>query len=715
MITLETKVEEVPRIGEWHQKKLHKMGIYTVADLLWHFPFRYEDFSNILPIQKIKLGEQCCVAGKILSIATIRTWKKKMFITEALVADKTGTIRAVWFNQSYLTRTLKQGDNVFLAGKAALGKTGIFLSSPVYEKLSTTEVPDSGSTVIETKHTARLVPIYPETSGLTSRWLRYIIKPLLEHFSGQLSETLPPEIVKSEKFLGINKAIQQIHFPATMKQAKQARERFSFEELFLIELSVVSARMKLNKEKAPSIVFNVEIVKDFVKSLPFRLTDAQRKCTYQILKDLEQPRPMSRLLEGDVGSGKTIVAVISALNTVKAGYQVAFMAPTEILAKQHFKSVSKLLWPLKIRIALLTGKQDQIISKKLKNELIEISRARLLKKVSEGEIDILIGTHALIQDKVKFGNLGLAIIDEQHRFGVEQRGKLCRNKKIIPHLLSMTATPIPRTLALTVFGDLDLSIIDEMPKGRKQIITKVVPPRERNAAYDFIKKEIKKGQQAFVVCPRIEPDKEDEETGKIKKTAWSDVKAVKDEFEILSKQVFCDFNVEMLHGKLKTKEKETIMRNFQLGKIDVLVSTSVVEVGVDIPKATVMMIEGAERFGLATLHQFRGRVGRNDRQSYCFLFTTASIPSTARLRAIVKAKNGFELAEKDLEIRGPGSLYGVKQWGMPDLAMEGLCNLKLVEKTREAAKALLRVSPTLKEYPFLKKRLSGIEKQLHLE
>lgn len=708
MITLETKVEEVPRIGEWHQKKLHKMGIYTVADLLWHFPFRYEDFSNILPIKNIKLGEQCCVAGKILSIATIRTWKKKMFITEALVADKTGSVRAVWFNQSYLTRTLKQGDNVFLAGKAALGKNGIFLSSPIYEKTS-------GEELSETKHTARLVPIYPETSGLTSRWLRYIIKPLLGHFSGRLGETLPPEIIKKEKFLEINKAIQQIHFPETLKQAKQARERFSFEDLFLIELSVVGARLKLNKQKAPAIAFNVKLVKDFVDSLPFRLTDAQRKCTYQILKDLEHPRPMSRLLEGDVGSGKTMVAVIAALNTVKAGYQVAFMAPTEILAKQHFKSVSKLLWPLKVRIALLTGKQDQIISKKLKDELIEISRARLLKKAGEGEIDILIGTHALIQDKVKFGNLALAVIDEQHRFGVEQRSKLCRNKKIIPHLLSMTATPIPRTLALTVFGDLDLSIIDEMPEGRKQIITKVVPPRERNAAYDFIKKEIKKGQQAFVVCPRIEPDKQDEETGEIKKTSWTDVKAVKDEFKILSEQVFCNFNVEMLHGKLKTKEKESIMRNFQLGKIDVLVSTSVVEVGVDIPKATVMMIEGAERFGLATLHQFRGRVGRNDQQSFCFLFTTADISSTARLRAIIKAKNGFELAEKDLEIRGPGSLYGVKQWGIPDLAMEALTNLKLVEKTREAAKALLRTSPDLKEYPFLRKRLSGIEKQLHLE
>jgi len=718
MITLQSKIEEVSRIGDWHQKHLNRMGIHTVADLIWHFPARYEDFSNICPIAKIKLGEKQCIAGKVLSISNKRTWKKKMYITEALISDESGTILAIWFNQSYLTRTLKQGDNVFLAGKVSLGKEGIFLSSPVYEKISTQE----------TKHTARLVPIYPETTGITSRWLRYILAPLLQHFQNTFTEPLPQNIVEEHNLLEINTAIQQIHFPSTQEQAEKARQRFSFENLFLVELSVVKARMQLSHQEAIPVPFNVELIQDFVKSLSFKLTDAQRKCSYQILKDLEHPRPMSRLLEGDVGSGKTMVAVIAALNTVKSGNQVAFMAPTEILAKQHFKEVSKLLWPFKVRIALLTGKQDQIIAQKLKNELIEISRTRLLKKIKEGEVDILIGTHALIQDKVKFGNLALAIIDEQHRFGVGQRAKLCQNKGKIPHLLSMTATPIPRTLALTVFGNLDLSIIDEMPKGRKKIITKVVPPKERTAAYSFIRKEVKKGNQVFVICPRIEPSETQQEQNttngddrpSLSRTkapsGWDNVKAVKEEFERLSTKIFPKLNLEMLHGKIKTKEKEKIMNNFKNGKIDILVSTSVVEVGVDIPNATVMIIEGAERFGLAQLHQFRGRVGRNDMQSYCFLFTDSYSQLTRqRLRAIINAKNGFELAEKDLEIRGPGSLYGTKQWGMPDLAMETLRDLPLVEKTRESAKQLLRTSPNLKEYPALRARLTGIEKQLHLE
>lgn len=709
MLTLQSKIQEVPRVGDFHQKKLNKVGIETVADLLWYFPSRYEDFSNITPIKNIKLGEKYCIAGKILSIATHRTWQKKMWITEALITDNTGTIKAIWFNQPYITRTLKKDDALFLAGKTSLAKDGISFSSPVYEKIYEQEATNQ-------KHTARIVPIYPETTGLTSRWLRYILKPLLQHFKGKLSETLPNSIIKENKLAGINTAIQQIHFPDTQKQADVARKRFIFENLFLVELSVLKARMRLNAKKAPPVEFNVELIQDFVKSLPFKLTDAQRKCSYRILKDLALPNPMSRLLEGDVGSGKTLVAVIAALNTVKSGLQVAIMAPTEILAKQHFKEVSKLLWPFKVRIALLTGKQDQIISKKLKNELIEISRTRLLKKAVDGEIDILIGTHALIQDKVKFGNLGLAIIDEQHRFGVGQRAKLCKKKEQIPHLLSMTATPIPRTLALTVFGDLDLSVIDEMPEGRKQIITKVVPPKERRAAYEFIAKEVKQKKQVFVICPRIEI-KEDEEGEEPKKpSSWDGVKAVKDEYEKLSKDIFPNFNLEMMHGKIKVKEKEKIMKNFKQGKIDILVSTSVVEVGVDIPNATVMIIEGAERFGLAQLHQFRGRVGRNALQSYCFLFTDSNSQNTKqRLNAIVKAKNGFELAEKDLEIRGPGSLYGTKQWGMPDLAMETLKDLPLVEKTRESAKELLRASPNLKEYPQLTSRLITIEKQLHLE
>ena len=716
---LSTPIKEIPRIGPSFQRKLQKIGIKTVEDILRHFPHRYEDFSNIRPILKIKLNETCCIQGKVLGINNTRTWKRRMIITEALVQDKTGAIKVVWFNQPYLIKTLKEGDNVCLVGKLSLGKEGIFFSSPAYEKIYPSEKEEFQPS--ELTHTGRIVPVYPETEGLSSRWLRYILKPLLLEFKNKIPEILPPAIIKTHNLLPINQAIWQVHFPDSNSQAEKSRERFSFEELFLIELSVLKERMKLNKEKAPTIPLNVELIKEFVGSLPFKLTDAQRKCTWQILKDLETPEPMSRLLEGDVGSGKTVVAVMAALNVVQAGFQTAFMAPTEILAKQHFREVSKLLRPFKKKIALLTGKEDKIVAQKLENEVLEISRQKLLDKVRKGEVDVLIGTHALIQEKVKFKNLALAIVDEQHRFGIEQRARLCRGTgsqakrdRIVPHLLSMTATPIPRTLALTLYGDLDLSILDEMPKGRKKIITKVVPPDERKEAYQFIRGQVKDGNQVFVICPRIEPTGQANPKKDI--LGWAEAKAVKEEYEKLSKKIFPELKVEMLHGKMNSREKEKIMKDFKAKKIDILVSTSVVEVGINIPQATVMMIEGAERFGLAQLYQFRGRVGRSDLQSYCFLFTDSPAKTTRqRLQAIVKTENGFELAQKDLEIRGPGSLYGVKQWGIPDLAMENLKNLPLVEKTREAAKEILDEDPELKKYPCLKERLINFEKRIHLE
>ena len=728
-MNLDTSIKEIPRVGPSFRKKLEKMGIKTAEDLLFHFPHRYEDFSNIRPISKVKLNESNCILGKILEIRNSRTWKKKMILTEAIVEDKTGAIKVIWFNQPYLIKVLRAGDVVCLAGKVSLGDKGVFLSNPAYEKIPNLSK-EPGSRAIgklqipnsKLIHTGRIVPVYPETEGLSSRWFRYILKPLLQRFKNRTPEILPQKIIKKYHLLPRNQALWQVHFPDSLEMAERAKARFSFEELFLIELSVLRERLKLDKEKAPVIPINVELIKEFVNSLPFKLTDAQRKCAWQILKDMERNRPMSRLLEGDVGSGKTVVAVIAALNTTKAGYQVAFMAPTEILAKQHFGEVTKLLQPFKVRIALLTGKEDKIISQKLKNEILEISRNKLLDKARKGEIDILIGTHTLIQDKVKFGKLGLCIIDEQHRFGVEQRARLCQSysgqAKVIPHLLSMTATPIPRTLALTIYGDLDLSILDEMPKGRKKIITKVVPPQEREKAYQFIRKRVKEGEQVFVICPRIESGnkKQEVESNEREVLSWAEAKAVKEEYEKLSKEVFPDLRVAMLHGRMKSKEKEKIMRDFKAERIDILVSTSVVEVGIDIPKATVMMIEGAERFGLAQLHQFRGRVGRSDLQSYCLLFTESHAKKTRqRLEAIVEAENGFELAQKDLEIRGPGSLYGTKQWGIPDLAMENLKNLPLVEKTREAAKSLLAEDPDLKNYPLLKEKLKKFIKRVHLE
>jgi ATP-dependent DNA helicase RecG len=410
-----------------------------------------------------------------------------------------------------------------------------------------------------------------------------------------------------------------------------------------------------------------------------------------------------------------VVAAMAALNTIKHGYQTAFMAPTEILSKQHFQEIAKLFSDFRINIGLLTGKQDQFRSKKLKNQVIEISRAKLLKKTLEGEIDILIGTHALIQDKVKFGKLGLVVLDEQHRFGVEQRAKLCRNQSLVPHLLSMTATPIPRTLALTVYGDLDLSLIDELPKGRKKIITKIVKPDQRKEIYEFIRKEVKKGRQVFVICPRIEGNDKNEELSEAK-MSWAKVKAVKDEYEKLDKEVFPDLKIGMLHGKMTPKEKEVIMKDFKNKKTDILVSTSVVEVGIDVPNATVMMIEGSERFGLAQLHQFRGRVGRGEHQSYCLLFTDSSSSKTRqRLNALIKSENGFALAEKDLEIRGPGDFSGTRQWGIPDLMMSSLKDIFLVEKTRESAKQILTQDPYLKNFPQLREKLDRFRQRIHLE
>jgi len=621
-----------------------------------------------------------------------------MSLTTGLVEDKTGAVRILWFNQPYLVTSLKQGDEVYLAGKVVRDKQGIFLGNPVQEKAQ--------NSTFELTHLGRIVPVYAETSGVSSRWLRSIIKSVLVQLEGIL-ETLPQEILKGKNFPAPQKALWQIHFPDSIKEAENSRNRFAFEELFHILLFILSERKKIASIKAPPIPLDTAVMSRFTKKLSFQLTDSQKKAAWQVLKDLEQPRPMNRLLEGDVGSGKTVVAAMAALSVAKAGYQTVFMAPTEILSQQHFKSVGALLSPFKLTVGLLTGSSDRFISPKLPNDSIEVSRTKLLKMALEGKVNLIIGTHALIQEKVRFGNLGLVIIDEQHRFGIKQRAKLLHRSTLIPHLLSLTATPIPRTLALTVYGDLDLSLIAELPKGRKEIITKVVAPEERKQTYSFIAKEVKAGRQVFVICPRIEKT---EESGAL------EMKTVKEEHEKLSKEIFPKLNVGMLHGKMPKTEKEEVMRKFRMGKIHILVSTSVVEVGVDIPNASVMLIEGAERFGLAQLHQFRGRVGRAEHQSYCFLLTESSSSGIlSRLRALSSAKNGFELAELDLKLRGVGSFTGTKQWGVPDFAMTQLTNLKLVEEAREAAKNLLEKDIALKKYPLLKARVQELRSNLHLE
>ena len=691
MLSLSSPIEEISKIGPAYLKKLHRLKIKTVRDLFLHFPHRYDDFSHFTSINQLQINQTVTVQGKVAKInSTPRNQWRKISITEALIEDGTGTIKAVWFNQPYLTQTLKLGVKINLSGKIARVKTAFSFSNPAYEIINKQDF----------THTGRLVPIYHETAGLSSRYLRYIIKPLL--YLTETADDFLPEEIKKEFGLGnLNQSIQQIHFPSDALSAQKARRRLAFNELFLIQLNTLRQKKELDKKRATVISFNQKLIKSFVKKLPFKLTDDQRIAAWEIFQDIGKNKPMNRLLDGDVGSGKTITALMTALQTAKVGYQTALMAPTEILARQHFQTFQNFLKEQDLNIALLTSSESVI------NDTKKIARVKLKKQIAEGKVGIIIGTHSLIQESVFFKNLALAIVDEQHRFGVAQRAALQKNiyemkdgLPTIPHLLSMTATPIPRTLALTIYGDLDISLIKEMPKGRQKVITKIVAPAGHQKTYDFIKNQIEQKKQVFVICPLIE--KLDEE-----------IKSVTKEYKKLSEEIFPHFNVAMLHGKLKPKEKETIMKEFSEGIIDILVSTSVVEVGVDVPNATVMLIEGAERFGLAQLHQFRGRIGRGDAQSYCFIATShKNAKVSGRLKAIVKCHNGFELAEKDLKLRGPGDFTGVRQWGLPDLVMASLNDLELVKQTRQAAKTILEKNFLT---PPIKKELKKFQTALHLE
>ncbi len=709
MKILKAKIEYLPRINRYHVKKLHKLGIYTLYDLLFYFPHRYEDFSHIVPINQLEIEQTATIQGQIIEIENRRSFRRKMIITEAIIQDETGAIKAIWFNQPFLAQSLSPGQKVSLAGKVVLYNESICLSNPIYEFLS-----QEAKNIFLT-HTGKLIPIYHETYGLTSKYLRSLIKSFLP-LADRIKDYLPEIIKKRQKLIDINTAVKQIHFPKDYQWLEKARNRLSFDELFLIQLTALKQKKELQKEKAFAIPFNKNLIQKFVKNLPFKLTNSQKIATWEILQNISKEQPMNRLLNGDVGSGKTVVAAIAALETAKSGYQVALMAPTEVLAKQHFHTFHQLLGNQKLNIALLVGSGQKYIGKKT-NQIINISRPQLKKKISNQEIEIIIGTHALIQKDVKFSKLALAIIDEQHRFGVKQRAALQQtgfinnkkqnnvlDKKTIPHLLTITATPIPRTLALTIYGDLDISLLKEKPNKEQKTITKLVAPSDRTKAYQFIKQQIKKGRQAFVICPLIE------ESEKL------EVKSVTQEYEKLTKNVFPNFNIAMLHGRLKPSEKEKIMKDFKYNKINILVSTSVVEVGIDVPNATVMIIEGAERFGLAQIHQFRGRIGRSNYKSYCFIFSNSNAKKTLqRLKALLKYNDGFKLAEKDLEIRGPGDIYGNRQWGLPDLAMASLSNLELVQKVRKEAEMLLDQDIELKKYPLLKEKFQNFKDKIHFE
>ncbi len=660
-------------IGPTYARRLAKLNIKTVEDLIYHFPHRYENFSLVSEIFRIQPGETLTIKGEILSIKNeyTKTGKK---IQKALVSDGTGKVEIIWFNQPFLIKTFKIGEWYYFSGKVDWFGKDIALISPEYEKIKSPINKKSNIQLItENIHTGRLVPIYPETSGISSKWLRSRIAYLLDKILPSIEDFMPKEITQTYNLLDLSHSLRYIHFPYSKDQVEKSRQRLAFDELFLIHLTALKKKKDWQK-KSLSHKFYIDEKKktDFISSLPFELTNAQKRCIQEILNDLSLEKPMNRLLEGDVGSGKTVVAAAAIYTAYYNGFQSVLMAPTEILANQHYQTLNKLLSPYGVKISLLTS------SRKEKN--------------GEGK-DVFVGTHALIQKKVKFEKLGLVIIDEQHRFGVEQRGELAKKGKM-PHILTMTATPIPRTIALTLYGNLDLSILDEMPPGRQKVKTWVVPPAKREKAYNWIREKVKEtDEQCFIVCPLIEESE-----------SLKSVKAAKAEFEILSKKIFPDLRLGLLHGKLKSKEKEEIIQKFRQGEFDILVSTPVVEVGIDIPNATIMVIEGADRFGLAQLHQLRGRVGRGDKQSYCLLFSQSTQERTIqRLKALEKIYIGAELAELDLKIRGPGEIYGTAQHGFPNLKVASFSDINLIRKTKEAAEKTINC---LDKFPLLRKKLS---------
>ncbi|MBI4122564.1 MAG: ATP-dependent DNA helicase RecG [Parcubacteria group bacterium] len=698
-IRLQTPISELTRVGKVTSSRLAKLGVATIRDLLLHFPARYEDYSRMLRIRELRGGETGSIAGTLTSLKKRQTAYKKMNLTEAYLDDGTGTLKLIWFNQPFLAETLKEGENIIVAGTVERDWRECLFKNPSFEKYQNAK----------TLHTGRLVPVYPATYGLTQKQIRFLVSQALKA-AGEFRNIIPDAIRKRERLGNKANAIRAIHLPASTAEYQEARRHLLFEELFLTGLLVERSRQQLARAEAPAIPFHKEATQELVRSLPFRLTDDQRRAAWDILRDMEKSRPANRLLQGEVGSGKTVVAAIAALNAALGGFQTAFMAPTEILALQHFQTIST-VFPDK-SVAVLTSKHARISTN---GQLtVPTQRNEIKKAIAEGAISITIGTHAIIQTDVSFNKLGLIIIDEQHRFGVEQRKKL-KDKTAgdVPHFLSMTATPIPRSLALTLYGDLDISTIRELPKERKRVHTRIVPERGRAEAYQFAAGRIAAGEQVFVVCPLIE---ESDSLG---------VSAATSEFEKLRKGPFALCRVGLIHGKLKSAEKERVMNDFKTGSLDVLVATAVVEVGVDVPNATVMVIEGAERFGFSQLHQFRGRVGRSQKQSYCLLFAErAGAETRKRLEAFTAAADGFEIAELDLAHRGPGDLYGTTQSGYLFSALGGsafggkiakLTDTALAAQARNHAQNLLREDAKLGAYSELAYELAKYEHELHFE
>jgi ATP-dependent DNA helicase RecG len=671
MLSVNTKISALPGIGPAMAEKLAKIGLETVGQAIAYYPFRYDDFSCQSSIVEARMGETANFVGVIDIIDTRRSPRRRMYLTEAILNDGTGQLRLVWFNQPFLARNLHEGDRLSVAGRISQDLLGLVMASPQYEKINQ---------INESRHTSGLVPIYRTISGITPKQLRVVIDQAL-----QLSETvdwLPDQIVNKRGLWPLATAVTNIHRPQDLDSIKKARQRLAFDELLLLQLRGQLTRQEWSNRLAPTIEFQENLTKQVLAVWPFQLTDDQRRCAWQILQDIQKKQPMLRLLQGDVGSGKTAVAILALLNVAAGGYQAALLAPSEVLASQHFQSLVKAIGR-HCSIGLLTRTQQffsqagQVAEKTTKKQLVS--------QLIAGDCQIIIGTQALLQEAIGFNNLALLVVDEQQRFGVEQR-QLLLNKKLfqhtgnnlVPHFLAMTATPIPRSLALTLYGDFNLSVIKEMPSGRQPVNTKIVLDEQRDKMYQFVRQLLDSGQQAFIVCPLI--DESDKLTAK----------AVKVEFERLVAGELAGYRVGLVHGQMSGANKQTVMNDFAVGNLQVLVATAVVELGMDIPGATVMIIESAERFGLAQLHQYRGRVGRRGQQAYCFLLSDHDDPlSRRRLDAVVKYNDGQQLAKLDLAWRGPGELYGHEQTGFADLRLATIFDQDLIISAKEAAMEIL--------------------------
>jgi ATP-dependent DNA helicase RecG len=727
---LSDKLESHFRLTVDHKKALSRLGLATIGDLLFYFPERYTGQSILRMIRDLEGGETATVYGEISKLQIRKSFRTKVPMAEAVLDDGSSKIKVTWFNQAFIGKMLHNGQKVTLTGKVSNGKYGLSMSNPEYESGKSMPIDSHDSLFFNSGDTQDFsFPIYRETKGITSKWIYHAINKIVSSGLVQtLVEYIPEEILNKYHLPKLSTALIWIHMPKNTKDAESARKRFAFEEVFMIQLEKAREREENREKKSFKIKVDKKDIADFTSRFPFNMTNGQSRAIDEVFSDFGREYPMSRLLEGDVGSGKTAVAATAAYSVIQnrpdgknfGNLQVAYMAPTEILANQHFESFIKYFThPSErdgsaragtgIQVGLITGAScKKFPSKSNPTEWTNVSKAQLMKWVANGEIPILIGTHALIYKSVKFKHLALAIVDEQHRFGTKQRGKLAKKEDFAPHFLSMTATPIPRTLALTIYGDLDLTLLDEMPAGRKKIITEIITPDKREETYDFIKSEMKNGRQLYVICPRIdEPDPENE--------LAIQAKSVKAEAERLKKNVFKDKAIGILHSKMTKTEKESVMEEFSDGRIDILCATSVVEVGVNVPNATMIIIEGAERFGLAQLHQLRGRVIRSNHQAYCFVMpNTESEKSVKRLQALKTAKNGFELSELDLKLRGSGDLAGMKQWGVTDLGMEAIKNMKMVEAARNEAREII-TKKLLPKFPLLESEFLLREKKIHFE